>query len=410
MSKLSRRNAFTLVELLVVIAIIGILIGLLLPAVQQIREAARRTQCLNNLKQLSLAMHNFESAFKRLPIGVQVTVPANATSTAREALWSWTTFVLPYVEQQAAYDTLDPRTTNSLGSQLLAPATVDQINQRMTLLKQDLPSFLCPSDSRPTRTNKRRIGTTTGPGAGGATTAGTPASTIELAISNYVAASSSHMCYGSKNTTFPAANEQFTQSPDGAFCSEKATKLAGFRDGQSNVVILSERVYDSIRKRQEVIAFGQVYPSGAGTLYGTRGHGNSGFTGVGSTVNMPNGTASTSCNDAFGLSDACFGAWGGINKLDISAGTTNVHRKFVGVSSRHSGGVNTARGDASVAFVTDTITLAKNNNNTPANLVDDTAGDLMIHFRDQQIVQGEVWRQMVSMNDGTPISDDPSNQ
>lgn len=400
MSKLSRRSAFTLVELLVVIAIIGILVGLLLPAVQQIREAARRAQCQNNLKQLALAMHNYESAFKRLPIGIQVTVPANAVSTAREALWSWSTFVLPYVEQQGAYDILDPRTTNSAGSQMLTPRTVDQINQTVTQLKTDLPAFLCPSDSRPTKANKRRIGTRTGPGAGGNTVAGTPAQTIELAISNYVAASSSHFCYGSKNTTFAAAGEILAISPDGAFCSEKPTKIAGFRDGQSNVVMLSERVYDSIKKNQEVRQFGVVYPTGAGTLYATRGHGNSGS----AAVNLPNGIASPiDCNNAFGASDALFGAFGGVNKLDVA----NPWRKFVGVSSRHSGGVNTARGDGSVAFVTDNITLAKNNNNTPNNLNDDTAGDLATHFRDQSVVQGETWRQLIAMNDGTPIVDDP---
>lgn len=105
----SRRGGFTLVELLVVIAIIGILVGLLLPAVQQIREAARRTQCLNNLKQLGLASHNFESAFKRFP----------TAGDCSDGFWdplqqfkqrfgfengSWMFQVLPYIEQQALSD------------------------------------------------------------------------------------------------------------------------------------------------------------------------------------------------------------------------------------------------------------------------------------------------------------------
>src|ERR1051325_10295075 len=101
-----RRSAFTLIELLVVIAIIAVLIALLLPAVQAAREAARRAQCINNLKQLGLAMHNYESATGVFPLGIS----SNPQGSAGAPQWggTWGSFsaqglMLPYLEQQPIY-------------------------------------------------------------------------------------------------------------------------------------------------------------------------------------------------------------------------------------------------------------------------------------------------------------------
>jgi prepilin-type N-terminal cleavage/methylation domain-containing protein len=97
------RNAFTLVELLVVIAIIGILIGMLLPAVQQVREAARRTDCGNKIRQLGLAIMNYESAHKALPPGWTANDPLDAASAPG---WGWSAQILPFVEAGNVYSSV----------------------------------------------------------------------------------------------------------------------------------------------------------------------------------------------------------------------------------------------------------------------------------------------------------------
>ena len=99
------RGGFTLVELLVVIAIIGILVGLLLPAVQAAREVARRMQCSNNVKQLGLAVHNFESTYRKLPHSGQC--GSTGSTTTPYMIHSTPTQLLPYIEQTAIYNMFD---------------------------------------------------------------------------------------------------------------------------------------------------------------------------------------------------------------------------------------------------------------------------------------------------------------
>ncbi|MEN1680440.1 MAG: DUF1559 domain-containing protein [Planctomycetota bacterium] len=138
------RRAFTLVELLVVIAIIGILIALLLPAVQAAREAARRSSCTNNLKQLMLASLNFESSRGSLPAGVNVFQnPGNGQpirvpqDTAFTAVWAtWCVEILPQMEQQNLQDLFD----ESL--------RLDE-SPHNTIIRQELDAYLCPSDDTP---------------------------------------------------------------------------------------------------------------------------------------------------------------------------------------------------------------------------------------------------------------------
>jgi prepilin-type N-terminal cleavage/methylation domain-containing protein len=132
------RRGFTLIELLVVIAIIAILIALLLPAVQQAREAARRTQCRNNLKQIGLALHNYHDAFNSMPPG-SIAQP-NATRTQDFGHgWVWHASILPYIDLAPLYNSIQG--ADGMGNELGDQSTgKTQVFRRMTL-----SGFWCPS-------------------------------------------------------------------------------------------------------------------------------------------------------------------------------------------------------------------------------------------------------------------------
>ena len=131
---LRRRRGFTLIELLVVIAIIAILIALLLPAVQQAREAARKTQCKNNLKQIGLAHHNYADTYRQFPMPAIVEVDASAGLAVRNAI-GWGTMLLPYLDQANVWDIYNSEVSAYDPVNAAAVATV-------------LPVFICPSTPR----------------------------------------------------------------------------------------------------------------------------------------------------------------------------------------------------------------------------------------------------------------------
>ncbi len=131
------RTAFTLIELLVVIAIIAILIALLLPAVQQAREAARRSQCRNNLKQLGLALHNYHDVYNCFPMNGFGAQMGAAYTTANA--FSIFTKLLPYLEQTSLYNQFD----------FNRPSTEGTVSKNRELAKTPIAAFLCPSDPTP---------------------------------------------------------------------------------------------------------------------------------------------------------------------------------------------------------------------------------------------------------------------
>lgn len=210
----TRLRGFTLVELLVVIAIIGVLVGLLLPAVQSAREAARRMQCSNNLKQMGLALHNYESAYRSFPPGFISRVtgvwPGGGNDPVPEAGPGWSVFamMLPQLEQSGLFETID----------FTRPIT-DPANRaaRSTIVKE----YQCPSD------------VWSGPVTVWPTTLGIN----DLASMSYIGSLS-----GGNPADAPRYSAMYEEQPfNGMFHRNKAIRHADVLDGTSNTIALGER-------------------------------------------------------------------------------------------------------------------------------------------------------------------------
>ncbi len=145
---MSNNRAFTLVELLVVIAIIGILIGLLLPAVQAARASARRLQCMNNLKQIGLALHSHHDARRQFPVNLTGPGVPRSGGSCGTGFYSWISRLLPYMEQQPLYDQIDfsINMADTCAAAVSSPPTISASHPNAMAAATVLSGLLCPSD------------------------------------------------------------------------------------------------------------------------------------------------------------------------------------------------------------------------------------------------------------------------
>ncbi len=209
---------FTLVELLVVITIIGILIALLLPAVQAAREAARRMQCANNFKQVGLALHGYHAAQLTFPPGSILwrsssdagCRPDTATPTTYTG-WGWGTFILPYLEQQAVYEGIDFQ-----GSSIYT-----QVNFELTATRVN--AFLCPSD--PQGGELIRF---TGFGTNGSHPNDDCRQTNIVGVTD------------SQDWTCDGVWPKHLDHADGVMAQQRGCRIADIRDGTSNTLVVAE--------------------------------------------------------------------------------------------------------------------------------------------------------------------------
>ncbi|QDT66811.1 DUF1559 domain-containing protein [Calycomorphotria hydatis] len=308
------RFGFTLIELLVVIAIIATLIALLLPAVQQAREAARRSQCKNNLKQLGLALHNYHDAHSALP-------PAyvrDPNVTDDEGHWTWTAMILPFMEQAGLYQKFN------IGTDTPSQA----FGREKEAFQARYETFRCPSDTAPLLHNATLISGYDGLGFAidRIPPSGPVESDLPIALTNYVGSNNTNLIRTGTPTDYTVG----TTGGLGVFRGDVSIRFRDITDGLSNTILVGERAYE--------IADHVML---AGTLFAVRDRNNLGPT----CQDCPAGVHAVQ-----GLTSAVGHMQFGINPPQIS----NDYR-LACYSSRHVGGVQFLLVDGSVHFISENI-------------------------------------------------------
>jgi prepilin-type N-terminal cleavage/methylation domain-containing protein/prepilin-type processing-associated H-X9-DG protein len=309
----SRSRGFTLIELLVVIAIIAILIALLLPAVQQAREAARRTQCKNNLKQIGLAIHNYHDVYNTLPPGYISPTNPDSNTSSELGLYSWGALILPYVEQANLYSLLN------VGNTQLAQNVANAAG--LAALQTPQAGFRCPSDTGPQLNNF--VSSLAG-AVNWYNLHVTPNGTtrVPIATSNYI------MVAGTGSSTTPPANPNnrtnSAMPPTGVGFKNSKINFRDITDGTSNTLMVGERAWQ----------YGRIM-AGAGTVVGFSARIND---------QSANANIKTGALAAIGL---------GYDGINWSA--TNAAHQPRAFNSVHVGGAQFVMCDGSVRFISENI-------------------------------------------------------
>ncbi|QDT66328.1 DUF1559 domain-containing protein [Calycomorphotria hydatis] len=338
-----RRIGFTLIELLVVIAIIAILIALLLPAVQQAREAARRSQCKNNLKQLGLAIHNYHDSHGTLPLGI---VHQNL-GTGQNSQWSWGALILPFMEQAPLYKSI------GVGDISLAEAIDDAAKE--ALMQIPLSTYRCPSDVGPQLNTEHPTY--------GATSAGG-----DLATSNYIANNGAH---GRASGSGFVALLDDVDSAGSVFAVNRKLKFRDITDGTSNTILIGERPWELDNP-----AGGDKLLCEAGVVFGSRIQTNTNASLDFINTNSPK----SHMRHVFGSGEAAINSITVGTLAKIGSGDDEEHCR-VGFGSPHVGGAQFVMSDGSVHFVSENI------DHTPENAaLDNTVFENLLSRNDGNVV------------------------
>jgi prepilin-type N-terminal cleavage/methylation domain-containing protein/prepilin-type processing-associated H-X9-DG protein len=343
-----RQRGFTLIELLVVIAIIAILIGLLLPAVQKVREAANRTRCQNNLKQIGVALHNYHSTYARFPAGnlsPSTVTPGgcfNLTASSPHPGAPWSVLILPFIEQNAIANQLDMNGTfpSGYGDANLTPPPTNlnpAVHNPITTspLYARIPTYQCPSVP---------LGMLPWVGVG---SVGNPMPGVEQTTMNYFA------CMGGGQDDPATTNK--TESVNGQNCTcgivgaplpnarflihwtngfmfvNSRRKLENALDGTSNSILVGETIYQNMQ-------INRGWGSGQRTKHANN-NGPANITGTFRAINS------------------------GRTLYELHSNPNadqNVHNHLMNTTyaSQHTGGANFCLGDGSVRFINENINLA----------------------------------------------------